>query len=126
MNLEFQYLGDVYRGLATLHVAAKSSDPATRGPLRQEALGYFKSAARTLGSSVIAVDQVGLFDRENTVLHPQRVPWLSAAAGEVAAGMYDLHVGGGGGSSGPRGPVAAMRHFDEAYKSFTTATLAGR
>ncbi|MFF4413104.1 hypothetical protein ACFYY8_11275 [Streptosporangium sp. NPDC001559] len=111
VSQEFQYVGDLTRGFATLHEARGTSNSR----LRAEALEYFRSAVRALYGASVTVKQVGQLDRANGVLQPVSAPWLTAAAIDVTDGLREL---AGGGGQVPPSPSAAMAQFDEAYREF--------
>ncbi|MFD0887103.1 hypothetical protein ACFQ08_21360 [Streptosporangium algeriense] len=118
MNQEFQFIGDLTRGFATLHEARGSNDSW----LRAEALGYFRSAVQALYGASVTVKQVGQLDRANGVLQPASAPWLTAAAVDVTDGLRELT---GGGGQVPPSPSAAMAQFDEAYRELVLQVPVG-
>ncbi|RBQ15925.1 hypothetical protein DP939_33525 [Spongiactinospora rosea] len=121
-SLQFQYVADVTRGFLSLHEAARTSDAAAKANFRFAALESFQSGARALLGRRVWAERVGVLDREAAVLGPQPVPWLVAAAYDIADGMNILlRTDGTPSGNGQR----AMPEFDEAYREFMTQTPIG-
>jgi hypothetical protein len=93
-------------GLVTLGRAAVTQNPTDRTALRQQAMNSFGFAAYHLAGSRLGVAAVGVGNPIQNTFSRQNLPWLTAAAWDIVAGISTLQDGN---------PTAAAARLDRAY-----------
>jgi len=113
-------------GLGDLSNAGRTLDPVQRAQVRARAFDEFTQAAQaTLGTRPFPV-RVGFIDELGTV-RPQPVPWLSAAAQDISAGVgyIQLALSDWTGAGGAVYRQQAVAKLDEAYAEVANARTIG-
>ncbi|MFI5916660.1 hypothetical protein [Dactylosporangium sp. NPDC051541] len=82
---------DIFAGLSLLGQARYTTDARIRDQLRTQALARFEAAARGLRGQALRVTGVGYYDPESgRRTLTASLPWLTAAADDIADGINTL------------------------------------
>lgn len=113
-------------GLGDLSTAGRTLDPVQRAQVRARAFDQFTQAAQATPGTRPFPAQVGFIDALGTV-KPQPVPYLQAAAQDIAAGVgyIQLALSDGTGAGGAGYRQQAVAKLDEAYAEVANARVIG-
>jgi hypothetical protein len=106
-------------GVQDLGRAGAQKDPRRRQSYRDAALQAFGAAASAAGRAPLKVGAVGYYDAARGVPVPQDLPWLAAAAQDLAGGVTVLEESPTLPLPPPRAETA-MAFFDEAFAELAT------